>query len=233
MGGPLGRAARKRFAGLRSRWTMPSACASAMASHACEHVVDRLARRGAGRASRRRARGRRPRGTPSPCTARPSRACRRRSRARRARSGSAPRRAPRGRSAPTASACRATSGRRNLSATCWSSWTCVRRDDDAHPALAEDALDAVLAGDDVPRRDRGGSLRHARGPPCGRVDIEGMIHFAQRASQASGRRRGVRRGGRHDRSPEVPHRDREGAEAASWLHGLSVDTSFRGMRACR
>ena len=28
------RFARKRFDGLRSRWTMPSACASAMASHA-------------------------------------------------------------------------------------------------------------------------------------------------------------------------------------------------------
>ncbi len=29
---PLGRSARNRFAGLRSRWTMPSACASAIAS---------------------------------------------------------------------------------------------------------------------------------------------------------------------------------------------------------
>ncbi len=34
MGGPLGRVARKRLPGLRSRWTMPAACASAMASQA-------------------------------------------------------------------------------------------------------------------------------------------------------------------------------------------------------
>ncbi len=32
---PSLRFARKRFAGLRSRWTIPAACASARPSHAC------------------------------------------------------------------------------------------------------------------------------------------------------------------------------------------------------
>ena len=61
---PSARRMQKRFAGFRSRWTMPSACASAMASHAwstnstaCSTGIARLVLRA-------RPRGRPPRGTP-------------------------------------------------------------------------------------------------------------------------------------------------------------------------
>ena len=114
---------RKRFAGLRSRWTMPSACASASASQACEHHVDDLPDRQL--LAREARRDRRPRGTPSPCTARRSRACRRRARARRARFE------PHGGARLAQEALDdllrspSTSGSRNLIATGWSSCRCV------------------------------------------------------------------------------------------------------------
>ena len=53
---------------------------------------------------------------------------------------------------PTTSACSSAPVRRSLSATLWSSLV-RRRDDDAHAALAEHALDAVLPREELARGD--------------------------------------------------------------------------------
>ena len=115
---PSGRRVQKRFAGLRSRCTMPSECASAIASHACRTNSTASPTGSGPRLRGARPRGPCPRGTPSPCTAPRCRASRRRSRARRARSGScAAARASRAKRATASGFLRASAGSRNLIAT--------------------------------------------------------------------------------------------------------------------
>ena len=157
---------RKRFAGLRSRWTMPSACASASASHAwsTKSTASLEGQRAAPP-------GRSPRSSPSRYSitmyGAPSSSVPTSSDARDVLAHDlGPPPAPRARSARPRPRSSRASGRRNLSATRCSSSRCVRADDDPHPADAEDALDAVLAGDDIPFVDRGRAVRLGHGYQC-------------------------------------------------------------------
>ena len=148
---PASRFARKRFAGLMSRWTTPASCARDEPETRLRDDAQRDVLARAGRCARGGAGDLRPAGTPSRGTGASSRhRCRRRARARCAACRSRRSRAPRAGSARRAAAsCSQIVAEDLLDRDAAARAGVARLVDDAHPALAELANDLVLAVDDA------------------------------------------------------------------------------------
>ena len=159
-------ASRTGFAGLRSRWTMPSACASAIADARLQHVVDRRRhRQRAARAQHASSRSLAVRAAPSRCTARRPRACRRRRRDRRARSRSCARRARLAHEAIDDDlVVRPSAECRNFSATGVPSWRCVAAITTPIPPCPSRLSIRYLPATTLPAAYTSRSINHATRP---------------------------------------------------------------------